>query len=87
MLNISNYYYDWSHKYYRKTHKKYDCECQCEPRYQTYTSGPLFRNADTGFIQVSALNQTDKPQTVTIAVQNYQDTCDGDVYPSYGYLC
>ncbi|MGS0471598.1 hypothetical protein [Bacillus pretiosus] len=20
-------------------------------------------------------------------VQNYQDTCDGDVYPSYGYLC
>jgi predicted ATPase with chaperone activity len=79
MLNISNYYYDWSHKYYRKKHKKCDCECQCEPRYQTYTSGPLFRNADTDFIQVSVLNQTDKPQTVTIAVQNYQDTCDGDL--------
>lgn len=48
---------------------------------------PLFRNANTDFIQVSALNQTDEPQTVTIAVQNYQDTCDGDIYPSYGYLC
>ncbi|CAM4269069.1 sodium:proton exchanger [Bacillus paranthracis] len=84
---MSNYYYDGSHKCYRKKHKKCDCDCHCEPRYQTYTSGPLFRNADTDFIQVSALNQTDEPQTVTIAVQNYQDTCDGDVYPSYGYLC
>lgn len=84
---MSNYYYDGSHKCYRKKHKKCDCDCHCEPRYQTYTSGPLFRNADTDFIQVSALNQTDEPQTVTIAVQNYQDTCDGGVYPSYGYLC
>lgn len=84
---MSSYYYDRSHKCYRKKHKKCDCDCHCEPRYQTYTSGPLFRNADTDFIQVSALNQTDEPQTVTIAVQNYQDTCDGNVYPSYGYLC
>lgn len=84
---MSNYYYDRSHKCYRKKRKKCDCDCHCEPRYQTYTSGPLFRNGDTDFIQVSALNQTDEPQTVTIAVQNYQDTCDGDVYPSYGYLC
>lgn len=59
----------------------------CHPRHQTFTSGPLFRNANTDFIQVSALNDSDEPQTVTIAVQNYQDTCDGDVYPSYGYLC
>ncbi|PFU90804.1 sodium:proton exchanger [Bacillus anthracis] len=89
---MSNYYYDRSHKCYRKKRKKCDCDCHCNhcdsaPRYQTLTSGPLFRNADTDFIQVSALNQTDEPQTVTIAVQNYQDTCDGDVYPSYGYLC
>lgn len=84
---MSNYYYDLSHKCYRKKCKKCDCDCHCEPRYQTYTSGPLFRNADTDFIQVSALNQTDEPQTVTIAVQNYQDTCDGGVFPSYGYLC
>lgn len=84
---MSNYYYDRSHKCYRKKRKKCDCDCHCEPRYQTLTSGPLFRNADTDFIQVSALNQTDEPQTVTIAVQNYQDICDGDVYPSYGYLC
>ncbi|PDZ25449.1 sodium:proton exchanger [Bacillus toyonensis] len=84
---MSNYYYDRSHKCYRKKRKKCDCECHCEPRYQTYTSGPLFRNANTDFIQVSALNQTDEPQTVTIAVQNYQDTCDGDTFPSYGYLC
>ena len=84
---MSNYYYDRSHKCYRKKRKKCDCECHCEPRYQTLTSGPLFRNADTDFIQISALNQTDEPQTVTIAVQNYQDTCDGDVFPSYGYLC
>lgn len=67
--------------------KKCDCDCHCEPRYQAQTSGPLFRNADTDFIQVSALNQTDEPPTVTIAVQNYQDTCEGNVYPSYGYLC
>ncbi len=84
---MSNYYYDRSHKCYRKNRKKCECDCHCEPRYQTLTSGPLFRNANTGFIQVSALNQTDEPQTVTIAVQNYQDTCDGDVFPSYGYLC
>ncbi|PEX63236.1 sodium:proton exchanger [Bacillus cereus] len=84
---MSNYYYDRSHKCYRKKRKKCDCDCHCEPRYQTLTSGPLFRNADTDFIQVSALNQTEEPQTVTISVQNYQDTCDGDVYPSYGYLC
>lgn len=87
MLNMSNYYYDRSHKCYRKKRKKCDCDCHCESCYQTYTSGPLFRNANTDFIQVSALNQTDEPQTVTIAVQNYQDTCDGDVFPSYGYLC
>lgn len=84
---MSNYYYNRSHKCYRKKRKKCDCDCHCEPRYQTYTSGPLFRNADTDFIQVSALNQTDEPQIVTIAVQNYQDTCEGDIYPSYGYLC
>ncbi|MGG0645502.1 sodium:proton exchanger [Bacillus mycoides] len=84
---MSNYYYDRSHKCYRKKRKKCDCDCHCEPRYQTVTSGPLFRNANTDFIQVSTLNQTDEPQTVTIAVQNYQDTCDGDAYPSYGYLC
>lgn len=84
---MSNYYYDRSHTCYRKKRKKCECDCYCEPRYQTLTSGPLFRNADTDFIQVSALNQTDEPQTVTIAVQNYQDTCDGDIYPSYGYLC
>ncbi|KAA0766386.1 sodium:proton exchanger [Bacillus sp. SH5-2] len=87
---MSNYYYDRSHKCYRKKrnhHRKCDCDCHCEPRYQTYTSGPLFRNANTDFVQVSAFNQTDEPQAVTIAVQNYQDTCDGDVYPSYGYLC
>ncbi|WP_324253465.1 hypothetical protein [Bacillus anthracis] len=46
-----------SRRYGRR--KKYDCDCHCEPRYQAYTSGPLFRNADTDFIQVSALNQTD----------------------------
>ncbi|PGE75516.1 sodium:proton exchanger [Bacillus toyonensis] len=84
---MSNYYYDRSHKCYRKKRKKCDCECHCEPRYQTYTSGPLFRNADTDFIQVSALNQSDEPQTVIIAVHDYQDTCDGDTFPSYGYLC
>lgn len=87
---MSNYYYDRSKNCYRKKrnhHQKCNCECNCHPRYHTFTSGPLFRNADTDFIQVSALNQTDEPQTVTIAVQNYQDTCDGDVYPSYGYLC
>lgn len=84
---MSNYYYDRSHKCFRKKRKKCDCDCNCEPRYQTLTSGPLFRNADTDFIQVSALNQTDEPQTVTISVQNYQDTCNSDVYPSYGYLC
>ncbi|EJR31143.1 hypothetical protein III_05369 [Bacillus mycoides] len=83
---MSNYYYDRSHKCFRKKRKKCDCDCHCEPRYQTLTSGPLFRNADTDFVQVSALNESDEPQTVTI-VQNYQDTCDGDVYPSYGYLC
>lgn len=87
---MSNYYYDRYKNCYRKKHnhhQKCNCECNCHPRYHTFTSGPLFRNADTDFIQVSALNQTDEPQTVTIAVQNYQDTCDGDVYPSYGYLC
>ncbi|PFW37658.1 sodium:proton exchanger [Bacillus anthracis] len=84
---MSNYYYDRSHKCYRKKRKKHECDCHCEPRYQTVTSGPLFRNADTDFVQVSALNESGEPQTITIAVQNYQDTCDGDVYPSYGYLC
>ncbi|PHC09909.1 hypothetical protein COE99_09345 [Bacillus toyonensis] len=84
---MSNYYYDRSHKCYRKKHQKFECECHCQLRYQTFTSGPLFRNANTDFIQVYALNQTDNPQTVTIAVQHYQDTCDCDVYPSYGYLC
>ncbi|WP_144524714.1 hypothetical protein [Bacillus sp. DE0042] len=57
---MSNYYYDRSQKCYQKNRKKCDCECHCEPRYQTYTSGPLFRNTDTDFIQVSALNQTDE---------------------------
>ncbi|PFN23388.1 sodium:proton exchanger [Bacillus cereus] len=84
---MTNYYYDRSKKCYRKKRKKCECDCHCEPRYQTVTSGPLFRNADTDFVQVSALNESDEPQTVTIAVQNYQDTCDGDVFPSYGYLC
>ncbi|MEH0979216.1 sodium:proton exchanger [Bacillus mobilis] len=84
---MSNHYYDRSHKCYRKKRKKCDCDCHREPRYQTLTSGPLFRNVDTDFIQVSVLNQTDEPQTVTIAVQNYQDTYDGGIYPSYGYLC
>lgn len=87
---MSNYYYDRSKNCYRTKrnhHQKCNCECNRHPRYHTFTSGPLFRNADTDFIQVSALNQTDEPQTVTIAVQNYQDTCDGDIYPSYGYLC
>lgn len=87
---MTNYYYDRSHKCCRKKrkhHHKCECECHCEPRYQTYTSGPLFRNAETDFVQLSALNESDEPQTITIAVQNYQDTCDGDVYPSYGYLC
>ncbi|EEK52979.1 Sodium/calcium exchanger [Bacillus cereus BGSC 6E1] len=89
---MSNYYYDRSKKYYRKKRKKCDCDCHCNhcdsaPRYQTLTSGPLFRNINTDFIQVSALNQTNEPQTVTIAVQNYQDTCDCAVFPSYGYLC
>lgn len=84
---MSNYYYDCSYKCYRKKRNKCDCECHCEPRYPNVYIRPLFRSANTDFIQVSALNQTDEPQTVTIAVQNYQDTCDGDVYPSYGYLC
>lgn len=48
---------------------------------------PLYRNADTDFILVFALNQTDKPQTLTISVQNYQDTCETNIYPLYGYLC
>ncbi len=87
MLFSTCYYYDRSNKCYRKERKKCDCDCLCEPRYQTLTSGPLFRNSDTDFIQVSALNQTDEPQIVTIAVQNYQDTCVGDVFPSYRYLC
>lgn len=84
---MSNYYYDRSQKCYRKKRKKRECECHCHPHYQTVTSGPLFRNANTDFIQVSALNDSDEPQTVTIAVQNYQDTCDGNAFPSYGYLC
>lgn len=63
---MSNYYYDRSHKCYRKKRKKCDCDCYFESRYQTLTSGPLFRNANTDFIQVSALNQTDEPQTVTM---------------------
>lgn len=87
MLFSTCYYYDRSNKCYRKKRKKCDCDCHCEPRYQTLTSGPLFRNSDTDFIQVSALNRTDEPQIVIIAVQNYQDTCVGDVFPSYRYLC
>ncbi|MCU4786034.1 hypothetical protein [Bacillus tropicus] len=64
---MSNYYYDCTYKCFRKKRKKGDCDCHCEPRYQTLTSGPIFRNTDTDFIQVSALNQTGEPQTVTIS--------------------
>lgn len=62
---MSNYYYERSKKCYRTKrnhHQKYNCECNRHPRYHTFTSGPLFRNADTDFIQVSGLNQTDEPQ-------------------------
>ncbi|MHC2837007.1 hypothetical protein [Bacillus sp. F9_6S_D1_P_5] len=45
---MSNYYYDRSHKCYRKKRKK--CDCHCELRNQTLSSGPLFRNAAADFI-------------------------------------
>ncbi|MEK0224049.1 sodium:proton exchanger [Bacillus proteolyticus] len=83
---MSNYYYDRSHKCCWKSVKNATVNVIVSLATNVYIR-PLFRNANTDFIQVSALNQTDEPQTVTIAVQNYQDTCDGDIYPSYGYLC
>ena len=53
----------------------------------TVTSGPLFRNANTSFIQVSVQNVTDSPQTVTVSVLNWQNTCDPEEFPKFGFLC
>ena len=53
----------------------------------TVTSGPIFRNANTDFIAVSVLNFSDSPQTVTVSVIDWQNTCDEEEYPKYGFLC
>jgi hypothetical protein len=53
----------------------------------TVTSGPLFRNANTSFIQVSVQNVTDSPQTVTVSILNWQNTCDPEEFPKFGFLC
>lgn len=53
----------------------------------TVTSGPLFRNGDTDFIQVSVLNVTDSPQTVTVSIQNWQNMCPPEEFPKFGFLC
>lgn len=57
------------------------------PGVQTATSGPFFRNVDTYFIQVSVQNVTNSPQTVTILIQNWQNTCDPEEFPKFGFLC
>jgi hypothetical protein len=57
------------------------------PGVQTVTSGPMFRNANTSFIQVSALNISDSPQTVTISILDWQNTCEENEFPKFGFLC
>ncbi|HEK9101988.1 TPA: sodium:proton exchanger [Bacillus pseudomycoides] len=93
---MREYYYDHEHecymrKKYRKKHRHhcYDCECDCHcrPRYQTLTTGPLFWNTNIDFVQVSALNESDEPQTVIISILNYRNNCNGIVFPTFGYLC
>lgn len=53
----------------------------------TLTSGPIFRNVNTDFIAVSVQNVTDSPQTVTVSVLNWQNTCDPEEFPKFGFLC
>jgi hypothetical protein len=53
----------------------------------TVTSGPIFRNADTSFIQVSVLNVTDSPQTVTVSILNWENICPPEEFPKFGFLC
>ncbi|MDO0825300.1 hypothetical protein [Desulfosporosinus nitroreducens] len=57
------------------------------PGVQTVTSGPIFRDADTSFIQVSALNVSNDPQTVTVSILNWQNQCPPEEFPKFGFLC
>lgn len=59
---------------------------RCEERV-TITSGSIFRNVNTDFIEVAIENITFCPQTVTVSVLNQQNTCNGTEFPKYGYLC
>lgn len=60
--------------------------CRCEERV-TLTSGSIFRNVNTDFIEVAIENITFCPQTVTVSILNQQNTCNGTEFPKYGYLC
>jgi hypothetical protein len=53
----------------------------------TVTSGPIFRNIGTDFIEVAILNVTNSSQTVTVSIRNWQNTCDPEEFPKFAYLC
>ncbi|MFE5430790.1 sodium:proton exchanger [Peribacillus simplex] len=53
----------------------------------TITSGPLFRTVNTDFIQVSILNLFNIPQTMTVSIIDWQNTCNEDEFPKFGFLC
>lgn len=59
---------------------------RCEERV-TITSGSIFRNVNTDFIEVAIENITFCPQTITVSILNQQNTCNGTEFPKYGYLC
>ncbi|MDQ6600749.1 hypothetical protein [Bacillus salipaludis] len=52
----------------------------------TLTTGPVWRNPNTDFVIVSMLNQSDKPQEVTVSILDWT-TCDHPEYGKFAYTC
>lgn len=75
-----------SDELYEESEESVESESEGDFQY-TITSGPLFRSVNTDVIQVSILNLFNIPQTMTVSIIDWQNTCDENEFPKYGFIC
>ena len=64
------------------------CSCFVQPPVsRTETTGAIWRNPATETIVTTLLNKTNAPQTVTVSVLDWQNTCTPTEMPKDAYLC
>ncbi|WP_423492476.1 hypothetical protein [Lysinibacillus agricola] len=64
------------------------CSCFVQPPVpETETTGAIWRHPATETIVTTLLNKTNAPQTVTVSVLDWQNTCTPTEMPKDAYLC